>query len=147
MKKRNNRYKLILKALFLAWCLPYSLCAQQLKQPFKGHFHDEKEDIHLQLNLYERNLQVPDMDFVGEVNGYMHGNIYGIWLLTKFKIEDNVATLRMSHDSGADSQTIELTVVNDSTLSYRALNGNAVRKINKRKLVKIPGELKFTRKK
>ena len=133
--------------LLLALSIPHSLCAQQLAQPFKGHFHDEKENIHLQLNLYERNLQVPDMEFVGDVNGYMHGNIYGIWLLTKFKIKDNVATLRLSHDSGADSQTVELTVINDTTLSYRALNGNAVRKVNKRKLVKIPGELKFTRKK
>ena len=122
------------------------LCAQTQSEPFKGHFIDVKENVHLQLNLYVASLQVPDMEFVGKVNGYMHGNIYGIWLLTKYKIKGNTATLRFSHDSGADAQTVELTLINDSTMLYRAVDGNAVRKVHKRKLVKIPAELKFIKK-
>ena len=147
MKIMHNKVKKHLCLLFLAILSPLYLLAEDNVQPFKGHFLDKKENIHLELNLYECCLEIPGMEFVGNVQGYLHGNIYGIWLLTKFEIKDNVATLRFSHDSGADSQTIQLTQVNDSTFAYKAINGNAVRRVHKRKLVKTPSELTFIKKK
>ena len=146
MKKKNNNWtKLHLIALALGLIFSNTLSAQQQDKPFKGHFYDKKENVHLYLDLYQATLQVPSLEFLGRTHGYMQGNIYGIWLLTQYKIKDDTATLRLSHDSGADSQSVVLQKVNDSTLIYNTVNGNAVRRVHKRKLVKAPFEFTFTR--
>ena len=144
MKKSNNlsilAFILFIKVFFLG-----PLYAQTQGQIFKGHLVNTEENIHIQLDLYEASLHVPNMEFIGKVHGYMYGNIYGVWLLTKYRIKENTAILRFSHDSGADSQTVELTSTNDSTIFYKAIDGNTIRKVHKRKLVKIPNVLKFSK--
>ena len=144
MKKIKNKWLLIcLTSLYTSILSTNTIYAQHINNPFKGHFLDKKENVHLMLDLYEPTLQIPNLEFLGKTHGYMHGNIYGIWLVTKYKINKNTATLRLSHDSGADSQTIELTIRDDSTLIYRAIDGNSVRRAHKRKLIKAPSEFKL----
>ena len=119
--------------------------AQTENQPFKGYFFNKSEKVALYLDLYEATLTVPGMSFLGKVNGYMNGNIYGVWMLTKFRVNQKNATLRFSNDQGADAQTIELQMVNDSLIRYQAVDGNHIKRVHKRKLIKIPEELYFVR--
>lgn len=122
------------------------LSAQTADRPFKGRFYNEENRIYLTLDLYEATLDAPGLSFLGKVNGFMNGNIYGIWLLTSHKIEGKTATLRFSNDQGSDAQTVRLTAQSDSVLIYKALDGNSIRRVEKRKLVKIPSEMTFRRK-
>lgn len=118
-------------------------------QVFKGRFYCKETRVSLILDLYESSVKIPGYDFFGLTNGYMRGNtnadLYGIWMLTDFKIKDNTATLRFSNDMGSDSQTIELTAQADGTFRYKTKDGNEVRKAVKRKLVKIADTMTFIR--
>ena len=75
----------------------------------------------------------------------MNGQIYGTWLLTKHEIQSSQALLRFSNDQGADSQSILISCPTDSTLQYKAIDGNQIKRVEKRKLVKIPEVLTFKR--
>ncbi len=139
----KNKPLLFFCALMLAGG---QLSAQTADRPFKGRFYNEENRIYLTLDLYEATLDAPGLSFLGKMNGFMNGNIYGIWLLTSHKIEGKTATLRFSNDQGSDAQTVRLTAQSDSVLIYKALDGNSIRRVEKRKLVKIPSEMTFRRK-
>ena len=139
----KNKLLLFFCALMLAGG---QLSAQTADRPFKGRFYNEENRIYLTIDLYEATLDAPGLSFLGKVNGFMNGNIYGIWLLTSHKIEGKTATLRFSNDQGSDAQTVRLTAQSDSVLIYKALDGNSIRRVEKRKLVKIPSEMTFRRK-
>lgn len=139
----KNKLLLFFCALMLAGG---QLSAQTADRPFKGRFYNEENRIYLTIDLYEATLDAPGLSFLGKMNGFMNGNIYGIWLLTSHKIEGKTATLRFSNDQGSDAQTVRLTAQSDSVLIYKALDGNSIRRVEKRKLVKIPSEMTFRRK-
>ena len=139
----KNKLLLFFCALMLAGG---QLSAQTADRPFKGRFYNEENRIYLTLDLYEATLDAPGLSFLGKMNGFMNGNIYGIWLLTSHKIEGKTATLRFSNDQGSDAQTVRLTAQSNSVLIYKALDGNSIRRVEKRKLVKIPSEMTFRRK-
>ncbi len=120
-----------------------AVAAQTGEKPFKGVFFNNENRVRIVLDLYEETVSVPDYDFFGKMNGYLGGNVYGVWFLTSHKVEGNKATLRFSDDRGADSQTVVLTALPDSTFSYEALEGNNIRKVVNRKLVKIPSTMVF----
>jgi len=76
----------------------------------------------------------------------MSGNIYGIWIITSCRIHsDGTATLHLSNDQGADSQTVRLTPQPDNHMNYEAVNGNEIKRVQGRKLVKIPQKLNFVK--
>ena len=99
----------------------------------------------LYLNLYENTLTAPGFDFLGTMHGYMSGNIYGTWMLTRHEIKGKTAHLRFSNDIGSDAQDIEFTQTSDSTYQYRATGGNAIRRAVGRKLVKVTDLMEFKR--
>lgn len=119
-------------------------------QPFKGTFYCAETRVSIILDLYEQSIKIPGYDFFGQTNGYMRGNtnadLYGIWMLTDFKIKGKTALLRFSNDMGSDSQTIEFTEQSDGTFRYKTTGGNEIRKAVKRKLVKISDTMVFKRK-
>lgn len=112
-------------------------------RPFAGHFYCEDTQTHIYLNLYEESISVPGFSFLGKMNGYMSGGIYGTWMLISHKINGTKATLRFSNDIGSDSQNIEFTQTSDSTFTYRAVGGNAIRRAVGRKLVKVTDTMSF----
>jgi hypothetical protein len=138
-------------AIFFAASLAAPLAAQSTAgtaktaaaQPFKGHFVCKEHGVHLHLNLYEADLTAPGFSFLGKLNGYMDGNIYGTWMLTRHEVKDGKARLRFANDIGSDTQDAELTLTSDSTFHYRAIGGNAVRRAVGRKLVKTEGSMDF----
>ncbi len=119
--------------------------ADTLVRPFEGHFHCKETGMDLYLNLYEKTLTAPGFDFLGTMHGYMSGNIYGTWMLTRHEIKGKTAHLRFSNDIGSDAQDIEFTQTSDSTYQYRATGGNAIRRAVGRKLVKVTDLMEFKR--
>ncbi len=140
--------KQLITILLLFVCFNLSSQAQaagsaEAKRPFAGHFYCEQTDTHIYLNLYEESLTAPGFSFLGKMHGYMNGGIYGTWMLITHKIDGKKAKLRFSNDIGSDSQNVEFTQTSDSTFTYRAVDGNAIRRAVGRKLVKVTDNMQF----
>lgn len=84
------------------------------------------------------------MEMFGPMFGYLNGNIYGIWSATSAKvIDDKNATIRFSNDLGSETQEVLLTLNDDSTYTFKQVDGVVIKKVVKKKLVKIPQVLEF----
>ena len=124
-------------------CSSIMLLAQR---PFEGHFYCKETGVNMYLNLYEETLLAPGFSFLGKMHGYMKDGIYGTWMITKFNIKDQKATIRFSNDIGSDSQDIEFIQKSDSLYTYHAVGANSIRRAVGRKLVKDTGDMVFVRK-
>lgn len=121
------------------------LAAVSAQNRWNGIYRNAEHRVVLRLQLDDAGLEVPGYAFLGKVNGYMNGAIYNTWLLTGHSERNGVLMLRMSNDSGSDTQKIQLRQLSDSLYQYKAIGGNEVRKAVGRKLVRIPAELTFVR--
>jgi len=118
------------------------------QQPWKMRLTDPDEKINLRLDLYEESIEVPGLEAFGPMNGYMDGNIYGVWYVVGFDIKDDRnATVTIANDLGSEDQKLSLTQTSDSTYQLKFLGYNAVKRAQGKKLVKIPSELKMVIKK
>lgn len=118
----------------------YTFCTAAWAQgPWKMKLTCPEEKIDLVMDLYEESIEVPGMEMFGPMNGYLGGNIYGVWSITSFKIaSEKSASLRVSNDLGSETQKIELTQLNDSTWKMAFVGHSVVKRVNGKKLVKIP---------
>ena len=117
-------------------------------QPWKLQLHCPEEKIDLHLDLYEESIEVPGMETFGPMNGYMDGNIYGVWYVVAFDIKDDKqANITIANDLGSEDQKLTLTQNSDSTYQLKFLGYNAVKRAQGKKLVKIPSEMKMIIKK
>jgi hypothetical protein len=133
--------KQILSLFFATLCFSSVTLAQG---PWKIKLLCPEEDIRLHIDLYEESIKVPGMEMFGPMNGYLGGNIYGVWTVTSFKIQDDkIATLRLSNDLGSETQKVTLTQQSDSIYVLHFDGTNVVKRAIGRKLVKIPAELKM----
>lgn len=134
-----------MKQFLFVFCIAVSLASSALAQgPWKLSLHCPEENVHLYLDLYDETINVPGMDMFGPMNGYLGGNIYGVWSVTSFKIQDDkVATLRLSNDLGSETQKATLTQQSDSLYILRFDGLNVVKRAIGKKLVKIPSEFKM----
>ena len=57
-------------------------------QPWKLSLTSPEEKINLHLDLYEESIEVPGLEAFGPMNGYLDGNIYGVWYVVGFDIKD-----------------------------------------------------------
>lgn len=118
------------------------------EQPWKLQLHDPEEKINLHIDLYEESIEVPGLEAFGPMNGYLGGNIYGVWYVVGFDIKDDQhATITIANDLGSEDQKLTLTQNSDSTYQLKFLGYNAVKRAQGKKLVKIPSELKMEKKK
>ena len=129
-----------MKRLFFTVLLALCSASVMLAQgPWKLKLFCPEEKVRLHIDLYEESIQVPGMEMFGPMNGYLGGDIYGVWTITSFEIKDNrEATLRVSNDLGSETQRITLTQQTDSTWLMRFEGRNVVKRVNGKKLVKIP---------
>ena len=117
-------------------------------QPWKLRLHCPEERIDLRLDLYEESIEVPGLEAFGPMNGYLDGNIYGVWYVVGFDIKDDKnATITIANDLGSEDQKLTLTQNADSTYQLKFLGYNAVKRAQGKKLVKIPSEMKMVIKK
>ena len=118
------------------------------EQPWKLRLHQPEEKIDLCLDLYEESIEVPGMEAFGPMNGYLGGNIYGVWYVVGFDIKDDRhATITIANDLGSEDQKLTLTLNSDSTYQLKFLGYNAVKRAQGKKLVKIPSEMKMVNEK
>ena len=131
-------------ALFITATL--SLLAALSAEPWRLKLANDVEQATLRIDLYEESVDVPGMDILGPMNGYLGGKgIYGVWMVTSFDIkDDHTATLRLSNDQGSDTQRVLLTQQNDSTYLMELQGGVVVKRAVNRKLVKIPAKILLT---
>ena len=142
IERRIRTFTLLLAAALFG----LRAAAGQPEKPFKGVFFCKEANISLTLDAYEESLEAPSLSFLGKTKGFLSGaGVYGIWIVTDCTAKGNTATIRLSNDTGADAQTVRLTLQNDSTYRYKAVGGNAVRRAQGRKLVKIADEMAFRR--
>ena len=122
-------------AIFCAFATLVSSAAQ----PWRMRLRNSEEGVVLRIDLYEESIDVPNMELLGPMNGYLGGNgIYGVWMVTSFDIDnDKSATLRLSNDLGSDTQQVRLTQQTDSTYLMELQGNVVVKKAVNRKLVKI----------
>lgn len=112
--------------------------------PWKLSMKTEKSKINLKLDLYEESIEVPGMDDFGPMNGYISGNIYGIWAVTSCKIiDDKHAQLRLSNDLGSETQEAHLTLIGDSICKMELKGTVVVKRVEGKKLVKIDSVQEF----
>lgn len=124
--------------------LALSLClSANAGKPWKLSLTDPKEKITLDIDLYEESIDVPGMEMFGPMNGYLGGNIYGVWTVTSFQIKKDKAILRLSNDLGSETQEAELTQTSDSTYTLKLLGSTVVKRAEGRKLYKITPTLKM----
>ena len=118
------------------------------QQPWKLQLTSPEEKVNLKLDLYEESIEVPGFEAFGPMNGYMDGNIYGVWYVVGFDIKDDKhATITIANELGSEDQKLTLTQNADSTYQLKFLGYNAVKRAQGKKLVKIPSELKMEKKK
>ena len=117
--------------------------ASKAAEPWKLHLFNKEERMELHIDLYEESIDVPNMEMFGPMNGYLGGGgVYGKWMVTSFKIkDDHVATLRVSNDLGSETQSIQLTWLNDSTYAMDLQGGVVVKKVVNKKLAKVPAKV------
>ena len=129
-------------AIFVAlFCISMLLHAEK---PWKLKLHCPEEKIDLRLDLYEESIEVPGLEAFGPMNGYLDGNIYGVWYVVGFDIKDDKhATVTIANDLGSEDQKLTLTQTSDSTYQLKFLGYNAVKRAQGKKLVKIPSELRM----
>lgn len=135
--------------IIMIWSLLCCTSAKAQSGNFNGTLVNKEYGVRLHLDLDEETISVPGMSFLGDTHGYLDGksnnHVYGVWMLIRHSIEGNKAKLRFSNDIGSDSQDILLTQVNDSTFTFNATGSNSLRKVEGRKLVKIPSTMTLYR--
>ena len=128
-------------ALFTLVLCPYSYAGN----PWKLSLTDPKEKVTLTIDLHEESIEVPGMEMFGPMNGYLGGNIYGVWAVTSFKIKKDKAILRLSNDLGSETQEAELSQTSDSTYMLKLIGSTVVKRAEGRKLHKITPTLNMVR--
>ena len=133
--------KRILFLFFIALSLSSTVMAQG---PWKLKLLCPEENVRLHIDLYEESVKVPGMEMFGPMNGYLGGNIYGVWTVTSLKIQDDkTATLRLSNDLGSETQKATLTQQSDSLYLLHLDGVNVVKRVVGKKLVKVPIDFKM----
>lgn len=115
------------------------------QQPWKLHLTDKKEKIILHIDLHEETIEVPGMEMFGAMNGYLGGNVYGVWCITSYRFKDDKAILRLSNDLGSETQEAELKQTSDSTYTLKLIGTTVVKRAEGRKLVKIAPTLNMVK--
>lgn len=116
-------------------------------EPWKFKAENPQMNLYLEADLYQESVEVPGMEWFGPLNGYVNGRgIYGVWAVTSVKkLSDKEAVVHFSNDLGSETQTVRLTWTNDSTLLFEQKDGTTLKRVEGKKLVKLPGS--FTLKK
>lgn len=131
-------------AFFLFFAIFVSLKGQT---PWRLSLSNSEERIDLVIDLHNESIEVPGLELFGPLNGYLGGDIYGVWYVTSFDISaKGRATIKVANDLGSEVQKIALEQLTDSTWSMKLLSPNVVKRVKGRRLVKIGSQFVMKRK-
>lgn len=116
---------------------------------FKGHFYNKEYNIYLIVNLHEKDVEVPNHEILGLLQGYLgkrNNSFY--WLITNSEINSSKkATIELINEYGSEDLVAELQFVNDSTISMKQKKGNSIKVPNNGKWLRIPKEINLIKNK
>lgn len=125
-----------------------SVTSMMADEPWKFTMKSESAKTTLKLDLYEESVEVPQMDMFGPMNGYLSGNVYGIWMITSSEIVDKKrAKIRLSNDFGSETQEANLTLIGDSICKMELKGGVVIKRVEGKKLVKVNSVMEFKKQK
>lgn len=133
-----------MKHLFLSFFLLSGILSHAA-EPWKLNLIDRNENIILKVDLNGESIEVPGMEIFGPMHGYLVGNVYGVWMVTSFRIKKEKAVLRLSNDLGSETQEAELAQTSDSTYSLKLVGTVVVKRATGNRLHKISPTLKMVK--
>ena len=115
---------------------------------FDTTIHNDEYKIYITLNLYDKNVQVPDQDVLGEVEGYIGSSqCRSKWLIVDSRmVNDRTAELEVINDYGSEDFTAVLKMNNDGTYTFKKKNGSTLKFAVNRKWQKLPSTFQLTKK-
>ncbi|MDE5980929.1 MAG: hypothetical protein K2F69_03175 [Bacteroidaceae bacterium] len=116
-------------------------------EPWKFKAENREMNLTIEADLYEESIEVPGLEMFGPLNGYVSGRgIYGVWAITGVKkVNDNEAVVHFSNDLGSETQAVRLVWENDSTLLLEQKGGTTFKRVENKKLVKLPAKIIFNK--
>ena len=116
-------------------------------EPWKFRAGNNEMNLYIEADLYEESVDVPGMEWFGPLNGYICGSgIYGVWAVTSVKkCSNKEAVVHFSNALGSETQAARLIWQNDSTLLLEQKGGTTFKRVEGKKLVKLPGSFTLKR--
>lgn len=115
---------------------------------FKGTLMNKEFNVNIVLNLYDKNVLIPQQAIFGEVDGYLKSNTDSrCWIITSSEISEDgkSADLEIINDYGSEDLTASLKY-DEKTQTYKLtqLDGSTIKLAKNGKWQKLPKELIFT---
>lgn len=136
----------------LLMCCSNQVMAQKnadIDSIYNGHFYCESIQTDLFVNPFETNIIVPGYEFIGQTHGYLRGSdqklFYGVWFIISVEKDHRAIKLRITNDTGADSQTVRLYRDENAEFHLSTLSHNHFTRVVGRKLQKLPSHFVFKR--
>ncbi len=128
--------------------LPVVVMAQD-KDVFRGTVYNEKYDVYLTMNFYDKNVTIRGQEVLGEMDGYIGDpNDYRKWLIVEAVVTDNdKAQLVVSNLEGSEDLRATLTYDGHDSYTLRQNSGSTIKFARNQKWLKLPKSLTFTREK
>ena len=130
----------ILTLLFLT----LNLWAQEEDCPFRGKFVNSELEVAIVLNLYEKNVKVPQQEILGNIDGYLYYKHDGRkWIIVESEIQGDIALLTIVNDYGSEDLTATLTHQPDGSFVLKQESGSSLKIVKSRKWMKLPKKIIF----
>ena len=138
-------HRTLLTTLFVLF---FTVLSAQTDRVFDTTIHNDEYKIYITLNLYDKNVRVPDQDVLGEVEGYIGSSqCRSKWLIVDSRmVNDRTAELEVINDYGSEDFTAVLKMNNDGTYTFKKKNGSTLKFAVNRKWQKLPSTFQLTKK-
>ena len=140
--------KLHLILLFIATAM--TVQAQTDSTTFKAQLYNEQLDVEMTINLYDADVEVPNLEFLGPLGGYLskRRSYSTCWIITDAVLKNNhSAQIEMINESGSEDLTATLVCTSDSTYTFKQGSGSTLKIPKGNKWQKLPACFTLKRKK
>ena len=120
--------------------------AQEPDSMFRGKLVNSELEVAIVLNLYEKNVKVPQQEIFGNVDGYLYYKHDGRkWIIVESEVQGDRALLTIINDYGSEDLTATLTYQPDGSFVLKQETGSALKIVKDRKWAKLPKKIVFKR--
>ena len=143
-----RRTGLSILMLFLFVFMGETLNAQEAVRPFEGEYYNEEYQVYLNLNFYDKNIEVSGQEYLGPLPGYFSAKRdTRLWMIVEAElINESKAHTTFINDFGSEDFEADLTIGKEGSLTLKRLSGSTLKIVVDNKYVKLPKEVVFKRK-
>ena len=133
-------------AILTLWLIS-AVCLAQTEKPFEGYLYNEEYQIYLKLNVYDKNIMVPDQDIYGELPGYLGSKRDSrLWLITDAnQLNEKSVELSVINDYGSEDFIARITIDDKGVYTFKHIEGSTYKIVVNSKYVKIPKTITFVK--